>query len=363
MALATLFRSKRLMIDPRRVQCGDIILSTRKSARGLAALLGAGGTYSHVAIALGAGLYAEAVGLGVRKRSIETMVGPGLTVLRLDPDRHPDAAQIARAAAAKIDEYLLAEYWLNGAFVPLFSATPFKERSGLFCSHLVAQVYKEVGVEIVEGLCPAKTTPQAMVASGTVRDVSDSTTFQPEFVSGYLLDERFMASSDREAVMLQGAFADVIDWFDQHKLPRPGRWYHLVRALVDIRPRALQVELDAALGSRLEANNYSRRPILMRKEALRPLLRMAARIARADLPERHARMEYCILQGRRPALERQAEAQKDNSEFYAQLFERTRLSTFAMLHLEAKAFSLGSMQALEAVDRILAGLRERYKFG
>jgi hypothetical protein len=363
MALSALIPPKWLVIDPQGVQCGDIILSARKAAGSMAIRLATRGRYSHAAIVLGGGLYAEAVGFGVRARPIGTIVATRLTVLRLDPGRRANARAIAERAAARVEEYLLAEYWVSSALFSLFSAAPVNERSALFCSHLVTQVYAEAGFDIVPQTSPDKTTPQSIAGrrGRGLRDVTTAAVLRPAHVQSYFLDCRLRTASDIEAITMQGAFADMIGWFDDHGLPRPGRWYHLIQTLSELRPRALQLELNDALSEKLTANDYSRLPVRMYEEAIEPLQRAAARIGEVKLGEPLARMEYSTIRSRRPALQKQTEIQKDNSQFYARLFEQTRLSTFEMLHLHAEVLSLSLQRALEAVDHMAAILRKRYR--
>lgn len=137
--------------------------------------IGTWSQFSHAAICTDPPLFVEAVGVGVRPRSI---LGMGVRdkqwvrVLRLKADMANHADRTSEAAR-HADRYLVHGYWVGGALATKLPGVSLRKRSKFFCSHLVAQAYMEAGIDLVPGLPPSKVTPKAISHSSLLCDITE----------------------------------------------------------------------------------------------------------------------------------------------------------------------------------------------
>ena len=162
--------------DASKLNPGDILLSTVPNDRtSIAIRIGTWSRFSHAAISTDPPLFIEAVGIGTRPFSI-LRIGVKdkrwVRMLRLKATvtNHADRAL---DAGKRANTYLGRGYWLVGALAAKIPGANLQERTGVFCSHLVAQAYREAGVDLVPGLPPHKVTPKALSRSPLLRDITE----------------------------------------------------------------------------------------------------------------------------------------------------------------------------------------------
>ena len=165
------------MLDPDKLRPGDVIFSTERAKESFVIRWFTRSPYSHAAIYLGDGLYAEAVDVGVRARSVTTVVKERLKFIRLKGG--PSAEVASKAAAERVNRYLFLEYGLGSALLSLLSAVPSVNSRALFCSQLVAKVYEDIGVAVVPGLPSEKVTPGLLANSKQFEDITEEAAFFP----------------------------------------------------------------------------------------------------------------------------------------------------------------------------------------
>lgn len=323
------------MLDGDSLQPGDVILSSQKANFSFLIRTFTWSGYSHAAIVLENGLYAEAVGLGVRKRSIRTVLKSKLKVLRLKPIESNAARKKAADAAQAIEKYLHSCYWTAGALLTIFKNTDVKNRGRLFCSHLVAQVYRDANVEILDNISPGKTTPARLERSKVFQDVSNSAVFRPAYYPGYLKSNEFETLSDHETVTIQGIYAEVVPWFSQRNLDIPPTWIHMLQFLADTKNRVLQQQLDSVMSGAISRSGYYKINHCVRDEIILPMEVMLDQIGNFKMKPGHAAMEYYLMEESLESLHTQKITYDDNASFYDELHKQTGLVTFEHLALNA----------------------------
>jgi len=360
-ALSRLWRPSRWMIDPAALRPGDLILSTQHAVGSLLIRLGTRSAYSHAAVALGDGLLAEAVGLGVRRRSVTAVVKPRLLVRRLDPALHPDAADIAERAALETERCMHQGYWISGAMRALFVRTPPDRRGRMFCSQLAAHAYQAAGaLALVPGKSAENTTPADLARSRALKTVA--AVYRPALVPGYLVDDSFESLADSETVAVQATFVRACDWLEAHGLGRPPHWIGLQQQLATLRPVQLQQELDHHVTQWLTADGYFHLITRARHEVLEPLEELAGTAGAPKDGHRGDRMEFFLMAHGRAALAKQSADEAENAAVYRELLATAPLQTFDMLGWRSEANSAVSARAVEAIDAILAALDARHGF-
>ena len=357
----TLLRARarlRYMLEGELLRPGDILLSTQEAKASLAIRLFTRSRFSHAAIVLGDGMYAEAVGLGVRIRSIRTILAPRLLVRRL-ASGDTTAAQRAADLARK---YVHAGYWTSGAMLAMFRAARLDDRNLLFCSHLVARCYEEAGAAIVERTAPDKTTPASLARSDRLVDVADAV-FVPKFVPGYLYAGRFETLSDRETTAVQSAYADLLSWFDAQGLSAPKSWIDMLVALAELNHPLLQRSLDEAMQAALIRHGYFKLARQALQECILPLEKELDDVPNKSVPVEHAQNDYYFFQEGYATFTRQLATDRDNEAFFTEQFERTRLATFDLLALDAKAHGATTQRMIELCLAMMHALHDKYRMG
>lgn len=335
--LNLLARRPHYMLDPDLLVPGDVILSTQKAAASFLIRLGTRSQFSHAAIYLGGGLYAEAVGLGVRVRAVATMIKTGVKVFRLKPGGSPDAAAIAVKASACVNDYIHAPYWKAGAMLSIYKATVLEKRHRLFCSHLVAQAYKDAGLEVVPSLDPTKVTPALLSKSAAFDDVSASVVKRLWMIPDFVADPHFESLSDRETTLVQDMRADAADWFAAQGIPVPDTWADMVFFLSADSNPARRNALDRALMSVLARHGYVRLLEDIRKQVLEPMQQWLDDFDALVISNKQLAVEYYFLEQALPALETQTAIAKDNAEHYTEVNARAPAETFEFLAIHAAA--------------------------
>ena len=334
---------------------GDVLLSTQNAKASRLIRMFTRSRFSHAAIFLGDGLYAEAVGLGVRIRSIRTLVAPRLLVRRLVSDE----MAVAQRAAEIAHRYVHAGYWTTGAMLALFRSARIDDRNLLFCSQLVARCYADAGLPLADDVAPDKTTPELLARCDHLGDVVEAT-FIPKLLPSYLGDGQFETLSDRESIAVQSIYADLLLWFTEHNLPLPPSWVDMLVVLADSKDATLQQSLDRAMQQALVNHGYLKIPLQALHECVIPLDRELEDLPSKQLTVAHARLDHYYFQEGYHTLVRQIEVHLDNERFYTEEYERTGLRTFDLLAADAKALAATTQRIADLSVAMMNALRERY---
>ena len=163
-------------IDSSKLRPGDILLCTDPDGRVSKIIRRATGSrYSHAAIFIGDGEFVEAVGLGVRRFMVESTAvrnRENVRFLRLK-NSVLNAVETAQAAARKAENYVARRYWVQGAIAAGVRGINLKSQGKFFCSQLVAQAYREAGLELLVGVNPHKVMPGRLLDSAHLVDITD----------------------------------------------------------------------------------------------------------------------------------------------------------------------------------------------
>lgn len=249
-----------LCFDVDRIRRGDILLTASPGAlRSEAIRRVTRSNYSHAAICVAHGLFIEAVGPGVTHFAIQKFAArrrENVRVLRLH-DTVDDRAQIADKAGRRADAYLALRYWPRGALLSILKTPSTEHTSSFFCSHLVAQAYREANCDLQADRNPDKVYPGAIFESELLADVTDTVlqeqTPVPYMRWDFLEASRPATPHQREVEVLQRIGDLVADQFDRHGEPRPDGFLNAIVALVTIDDDARASQLDEAIGRILES--------------------------------------------------------------------------------------------------------------
>lgn len=243
------------MLDPDELRPGDIIFSTERAKESFFIRLFTRSRYSHAAIYLGDGLYAEAVDVGVRTGAVTTIVKERLRVIRLKGGAQKE--EVARAAAGRINHYLHSPYATGSAVLSLIGGIPSADRRALFCSQLVSRAYADVNVAVVPGHEPEKITPEMLATSPLFDDITTTATFATRAVPEHLVSGAFETLGDREVASVEKMYRELLPFFVERAIPPPRDWIGMLAFLsflADERPAAESTKkLDLAVMKRCKA--------------------------------------------------------------------------------------------------------------
>jgi hypothetical protein len=347
-------RRNYFMLDPDKLRPGDVIFSTERAADSFFIRLFTRSKYSHAAIYLGDGLYAEAVDLGVRVRSATTIVKERLKVVRLKGGKQGEEA--ALAAAERINHYLHSPYALGSAILSIFGGIPSADARALFCSQLMSQAYADVNVAVVPGHLPVKITPEMLASSPLFEDVTATAVFATRAVPEHLVRSTFETLGDREVASVERMYEELRPFFDAHAIAAPGDWTGMLRYLADVDNRDIQEKLDLAVMKAMQNAGYIRLLGAVRDEAIKPLDEWLAKLDPASLSSDHAALYRFSLRHNLKALERQAEIDLDNQRFWAEEWRRTGLGTFQVLSRYAETHHFQRTQVIRLTKLALERL-------
>ena len=129
----------------------DIIVSTTKAMVSSAIRLGTMSVVSHAALYAGDQIVIEAIGGGVTKHGIQDALADDVLTVAY---RHPAmSAAIARAIIAFADKQVGQPYSRIGAILSpdhVLCVIAGNRSSGFFCSQLVAEAYRQVGLPLFD---------------------------------------------------------------------------------------------------------------------------------------------------------------------------------------------------------------------
>ena len=353
-------RRNYFMLDPEKLRPGDIILSTERAIDSSIIRWSTWSDYSHAAIYLGDGLYAEAVDLGVRGRSVTTIVKEHLKVIRLKGG--PEAEDAARRAAGRIDHYYHLPYALGSALMALFGRVPSADERALFCSQLVAQAYQDVGVAVVPGQLPVKISPQMLATSPLFEDVTASTAFRTRAVAEHLLRKDFETLGDREVVSVEKMYQELRPLFVSRAIPVPKDWYRMLRFMADVDNEEFQEKLDGACLNALKNSGYIQLLGAVLEETIKPLGEWVKQLDASAFTRDQVALYLYSFTHNLAALKRQAEIDLDNQRFWEE--ERAKnpeLRTFIALAKYAESSLIQRNAVMILMQQAIGELSKQFE--
>lgn len=154
-------------VDPHRLQAGDII-ATASPGETFSTLIRAvtAAPVSHVILAASEVKAIESADFGVREIRLDRYVArspKNVRVLRLKPEfrSRVDLAKVIAFAQAAVT----SQYAMKGALLSVLMLRLKCEHGRFFCSHLIAEAFRQGGIEIVPGLRAENTTPGDLIGS------------------------------------------------------------------------------------------------------------------------------------------------------------------------------------------------------
>ena len=247
-------------------QPGDILLSTvPRSLVATAIRTGTRSRFSHAAMHYKDLIFLEAISSGVC--TFNTLVSAvndkkNVQVLRIkDEHQHALAASAADAAYALIGR----EYWVEGALRSPLAIGQEDIRGRLFCSYLVAEAYRQVGLDLCPGKEPRFVTPGALSSSPLLHDVTDSVLYEAaehelraivRLIDGN--DPTTPQTEFREAIAR--ILSQVRPAYARRGMPTPSSLPHAMALLVLASDHVVQRALDDELAMILENAGYADLP-------------------------------------------------------------------------------------------------------
>jgi hypothetical protein len=261
---------KVYVLDPARMEIGDIVLNTDPRSRlSHLARLRKGGDYSHAAIYTRTGLMMEAgysknsVG-GVRRASTMRVLAENSAYLRVLRLRRSVRTRrtIAEKAAAGAEWMMDRPYWMEGARSLLVRITsgkiPPNPDAAFFCSHLVAAMYKRAGLDLLPGIPPQRTVPSAFLRSPKLVDVTGKviTAEDAEMARAYAPKKDHSPHIQIEQKVNQQILSDpsVVQIVRRYRKRRPPGYHDLLNILEETRDQKL--DLIAASGVEKIADGF-----------------------------------------------------------------------------------------------------------
>lgn len=164
-----------------KLRIGDIILVRGNALHSKIIAKLTKGHYSHAMIALENGIFLEAItGSGVQKTSqlrISFEDKSNFIVLRCIFSNEKIATTTLSYLSENYLKYQGYKYNLSGAIFSLIPLGKNKLPKGYFCSHLVASMYKDAGISLLDKPVH-KVTPNDLINSPNLEDITDQVTFE-----------------------------------------------------------------------------------------------------------------------------------------------------------------------------------------
>jgi len=281
--------------------------------------------FSHAAIYLGDGLYAEAVDVGVRVRAASMIVKPVLAVRRLKEG----APENGRKAVERVNHYLHMPYWLEGAVLSPLPFDAVEEGRNLFCSHLVARAYADVGAPVLDDSDPHKISPGKLFRSRKLFTVE--AVVKTNIPGDYGRYRRMKTFSDDESKRNEKAYLAALGFFNKYRIAQPRDMPEIFDYLANSCQQMLSEELDmtivkALLESKLldivdEAKTGSLDMLLAKLETLENE-RMSAHLIFSE----STKIERNIT-----ALQVQLATHIDNAAVFQELLKNKKYLSFALM--------------------------------
>ena len=353
-----IFRKRSyFMLDVDKLQPGDIIFSTERAVSSFLIRRRTRSKFSHASVYLGDGLYAEAVGIGVRTRAVTTVVKERIKVIRLKGG--PDGKRAAEAAAKRVNFYLNAPYALPGAILSTIGSIPSADSRAQFCSQMIAQSYSDIGIAVARGLPPEKVTPATLSESSLFDDVTEAVTFQTRAVPEHAVFGHFETLSDREAKIVENMYQKLRPFFEQRGIAIPPQWLGMLRILADLNNRPVQEALDLQVMKTMRQTGYIDLLGAAGDEVILPFAKWMTALDVAKLTDDEVALYKYSFLNALPALKRQIAIDTENEKFWTREWDNTQLGTFKVMAKYAETQRNQRLGMIAMVERALERLRSR----
>lgn len=163
-------------LDAGKVLIGDVVLTTGDGCPSWVIRTVTQSPFSHAAICTRPDLLIEAQPTGITRALVSMTCSPSiqsLAVLRLKPGISRDES-FGLSVADFAESFYGREYSVGGAITSPFPGKGPDSGSALFCSQLVVEAYRSVGVELLPGLEPNKVVPGDLIRSEVLQNVTES---------------------------------------------------------------------------------------------------------------------------------------------------------------------------------------------
>ena len=162
-------------VDQSKLLKGDVILSTnQESTISWTIRIITKSDFSHATICTDPPWCVESVGYGVLRFVISRFLVGSINNIRiLRFDKRSDRVGIAENAARYADNQVTRKYAKKDVVTCLFRAIPLLEKGRFFCSQLVAESFRQAGLELLPGKVSAKISPGDLARSHEFVDVTN----------------------------------------------------------------------------------------------------------------------------------------------------------------------------------------------
>jgi hypothetical protein len=178
-----------------------------------------------------------------------------------------DDPSVAETAGKKAENYLARRYWRQGAVTAIFTSADRQHGGRFFCSHLVAQAYRESGVDLLDDINPHNVIPGRLVNSPKLQDITDEVLLPPEAPHRWrpndLLDGPTRRTLyDEEITVQQKVDQRVVALFREHGFGKPEDLFGALKALWELDDPNRRRKLDHSLTQILKEEGYDVLPQL-----------------------------------------------------------------------------------------------------
>jgi hypothetical protein len=338
MAIKVFFVSRRnyFQLDAEKLSPGDIILSTSFEKSSLLIRLLDCSPYSHAALYIGDNQYAEAVGLGIRVRSISTILQKRIKVIRLKNSENNETLKIANKAVDCANKYLHLPYWIKGVLLIKFLRVNNDSQRNYFCSHFVAQCYYDAGIRFAGNCKPEKISPKDLAESCVFYDISEYAVKRATSIPKHLVLGKFTTLSDVETKMYQVMYDYLLPLYKKKTNYNyvPIDWQELITHIIALcinEPREKNF-FDTQIIQIMKKSGFLNLNELAVEAVIKPMEAFYASIQHTTLPKTLKEAEINKLNTGLKAMQATLKITKENKSRYKKLFTKTQMQTF--MHLK-----------------------------
>jgi hypothetical protein len=229
----------------------------------------------------------------------------------------------------------------------------------VFCSHLVAKVYSDSGIDVLDGYEPLKVTPGRLAKSKKFVDVTATTTYTPAHIPAHLVQSNFVTLSDQETARQEGIYQDLVPFFEARAIAVPNDWIKMLVFLADTDQKEIQRELDQEMLRVLAHNKYFDLAGEAVDLAISPLEQYISEKRFQSLSPTEVATDIRSLKQNLVALKRGLLADTDNADFYGDEFEKNKLKTFQLLSADKRRHCKLDRRVIELTEKLIDMLEEK----
>lgn len=336
------------MLETSKLQPGDLILTSEKSSLSMLIRLGLWSRFSHVSMVVSGGLYVEALGLGVRVRSLNTILVNNIKVLR-----YGDSNSALNASEA-IKEYLHSEYWWQGAIKSRFRLNR-KDSNTLFCSNLVALAFSDIGLPISQ-ILPSNITPKDIERSKSFTDITNDVVFRPKYIPIFLKESGFQTVSDIETLTMQKICLSIDLWGSKQGLETPYGFLKILKFLYTLDDKLLQQKLDIVIVEAIQEHRLTDLILYARNKVIAPLEQVFLKLDKTSHSKETVSVEYYLMESGHNSLLESQKVLNENLGIYRDLFMQSKLMSFEVM----TAYTEALLKQHDYVIRYIVGILNYY---